>query len=190
MPRGSSSETLLSICSRSKVCPTTSSTDRLLWHMLGLSIGPWGRWECESFLAYCFPHHSVRTAHLQRLWASLCGQNKRVTQGGKQQSSDRCFRLTHSLTYCQIPHLVPSWRSLLADFDWLVLFCCSSDPTVFLLFTPRQRGSYLILYPNDFDCNPVAFWRKNTRSWQETKHHPPTGSRVTNSPGQNLSFYL
>lgn len=194
MPGGRRCETLLSICSRSKVCPTTRSTDRLLWHMLGPSIGPRGRWESESFLAYYFPHHSVREAHLRRLSASLCGQNKRVTQGGKQQSPDWYFRLTHSLTYCQIPHLVPFWCSLLADFDWLVLFrlafCCSSDPTDFLLFTSRQRGPYLILYPEEFDCNPVAFWRKNTRSWQKTKHHPPTGSRVTNSPGQNLSFYL
>lgn len=192
MPRGGRSETLLSICSRSKVCPTTRSTDRLLWHMLGPSIGLWGRWESESFPAYYFPHHSVREARLWRLWASLCGQNKRVTRGGKQQSPEWYFRLTHSLTCCQIPHLVPFWRSLLADFDWLVLFglLLFFSPAVFLLFTSRRRGSYLILYPNDSDCNPVAFWRKNTRSWQKTKHHPPTGSWVTNSPGQNLSFYL
>lgn len=129
MPRGRCSETLLSICSRSKVCPTTRSTDRLLWHMLGPSIGPWGRWESESFLARYIPHHTVREARLWRRWASLCGQNNGVTQGGKQQSPDWYFRLTRSLTSCQIPHVVPFWCSLLADFDWLVLFCFA-----FLLF--------------------------------------------------------
>lgn len=84
------------------------------------SIGPRGRWESESFPAYYFPHHSVREARLWRLWACLCGQNKRVTQGGKQQSLEWYFTLTRSLTCCQIPHLVPFWRLLLADFDWLV----------------------------------------------------------------------
>ncbi len=150
MPRGRRLETFLSICSRSKVCPTTRSTDRLLWHMLGPSIGPWGRWESESFLVYYFPHHSVREVRLWRLSASLCGQNKRVTQGGKQQSPDWYFRLTCSLTYCQIPHLVPFWCSLLADFDWLVLFCfafcCSSalPSSSFSLLGSRNHISYCI----------------------------------------------
>lgn len=156
MPWGKRSKTSLSICSRTKVCPTTKSTDRLLWHMLGPSIGPWGRWESESFPAYYFPHRSVRRARLLRLWASLCGQNKRVAHWGKQQSPEWCFRLTHSLTCCQIPHLVPFWCSLLADFDWLVLFCFAFSER-YRLFTSRQRGSYLILFPKGSDCNPVVF---------------------------------
>lgn len=32
--------------------------------------------------------------------------------------------------------------------------------------------------------------KKKTGSWQKTKHHLPTGSQVTNNPGQNLSSYL
>lgn len=125
MPRGRRSETPLSICSRSKVRPTTRSTDRLLWHMLGRSIGPWGRWESESLLAYYFPHHSVREARLWRLSACLCGQNKRVTHGGKQQSPDWYFRPTRSLTYCQIP---PPCSVLWLPHGWFwligfVLFC-------------------------------------------------------------------
>lgn len=139
MPWGKRSETPLSICSRSKVCPTTRSTDRLCWHMLGPSIGLWGRWESESFLAYYLPHHSVRRARLLRLWASLCGQNKRVAHGGKQQSPERCSRLTHSLTYCQIPLLVLLWCSLLADFDWLVLFCLSFSE-LYHLFDYQAAG--------------------------------------------------
>lgn len=54
MPQGRCSETRLSICSRSKVFPTTSSIDSVFWHMLDPSIVPLGRWESESFLAYCF----------------------------------------------------------------------------------------------------------------------------------------
>lgn len=148
MPRGRRSETLLSICSRSKVCPTTRSTDRLLWHMLGPSIGPWGRWETESFLAHYFPHHTVRKARPGRLFSSLCGQNNRVTQGGKQQSPDWYFGLTHSLTSCQISPVVPFWCPLSASF-WLigsVLFCLSSsfsELTIDHLFTSKQRGSCL-----------------------------------------------
>lgn len=145
MPRGGRSETPLSICSRSKVRPTTRSTDRLLWHMLGPSIGPWGRWESESLLAYYFPHHSVREARLGRLSACLCGQNKRVTHGGKQQSPDWYFRLTRSLTYCQIP---PPCSVLVAPF-WLILtdwFCFVSP---FVAPQIRQSSSRSLLSSGD-----------------------------------------
>lgn len=79
--------------------------------------------EGERARGFCFLHRSVRGAHLWGHWGSLCGQNKRVTQGEKQQSTEWYFTLTHSLTYCQILHLLLFCCSLLADFDWLVLFC-------------------------------------------------------------------
>lgn len=68
---------------------------------------------------------------------------------GKQQSPEWYFRLTQSLTCCQILHLFPFWCSLLADFHWLVLFCLAFSEQ-YHLFTARQEGSYLILFPKDF----------------------------------------
>lgn len=124
--------------------------------MLGPRLLDHGEGESLVF----FPHHSVRESRLRRLLASLCGQNKRVARGaGKQQSQHCYFRLTRSLTHCQItPPSVPD-APLSGWFltDWV---CCSSNPTVILLFSLLGgRISYLILYPKDFDCNPVAFWQ-------------------------------
>lgn len=76
----------------------------------------------RAFWLTIFPHHAVREARLRRPAASLCGQNNRVTRGGKQQSPDGYFRPTQSLTSCQSPRVVPSCRSLSAHFDRSVLF--------------------------------------------------------------------
>lgn len=179
MPQGRCSETRLSICSRSKVFPTTSSIDSVFWHMLGPSIVPLGRWETESFLAFCFSPRPVREASPLRLQASLCGQNKSYT-GGKPQTTQQYLRLTHSLPLCQILHSFPV---LIFPFGWLWAI-------YFVLLCLLYRDYISCCLPNTFDCNAVAFWRKNTRSWQKTKHHSRPGSWITNSPGQSLSFYL
>lgn len=70
----------------------------------------------------------------------------------------------------------PFWLILTDWFCFVLPFCCSSDPTIFRSFTSRQRGSYLKLYPKDFDCNPVAFWR--TKQQKLTEDKAPSTHRI------------
>lgn len=186
MPRGSRCETVLSICSGSKVCPTTRSTDRLLWLTSGPSIGPWGRWKSESFPACHFPHHSVREVRLPRLSGQFVWSKQESHTGGKTT-------ITRLVLHTD-PQLDPLSNSpprpvLMLPFGWFWLigfvfvlaFRGTSRPAGFISHIVSQRLLIVI---------PTLSEGKNTVSWQKTKHHPPTGSQVTNSPGQNLSFYL
>lgn len=150
MPRGSSSETLPSICSRSKVCPTTRSTDRLLWHMLGPSVGPRGRWESDSFLAYHFPHHSVREMLVSGDFRPVCVVKTRKSHEG-ENSNHYSGTLYWPIAWTAVKLFTLFCSdTLVDDFDWLVLFCVLLFFLLFLssclsfpLFTLQDSGYHI-----------------------------------------------
>lgn len=69
---------------------------------------------------------------------------------------------------------VPFWHILNDWFSLVFAFCCS----IFLLFTSRQRGSYLTLYAKDFDCNLVAFQRKKKTHQKLAEDRAPSTHRI------------
>lgn len=95
----------------------------LAWRTSDSSVRPRGRWEAESSV---FSSSLCQSFISRDLLASLCGQNNRgAHRGGAGTAITTKWYggLIRGVTSCQICLLVPFWRSLLADFDWLVLFC-------------------------------------------------------------------
>lgn len=124
-PRGSGPDRLHAICAGSKVCPTTRSTDRPLWRCVRRTHLS-DRGEGERLRAQCFPHHFVRVSSPEICWPVCVVKTIEAhTEGGGGAAITTKWYggLIRGVTSCQICLLVPFWRSLLADFDWLVLFC-------------------------------------------------------------------
>lgn len=136
----------------------------------GPSIGPRGRWELSSSLfssSLCQRGSSLETLG-PFVWSkqeSHTGGETAIT--GVVLYTDPEIDLLSNSPPCSM--LTPPFWLILTDW-FSFAFCC-----FFSLL--GERGSYLILYPNNFDSNPVAFWGKGTGSWQKMKHHPPAGSR-------------
>lgn len=134
-------------------------------------------WELSSFLFFLL-------ALSERLlpWDSrpVCVVKTRVTLEGNRKQHNNTWDWPIVCPYVKSSTLFPV---LIFPFGclWAIYF---------VLLCLLYRDYISCCLPNTFDCNPVAFWRKNTRSWQKTKHYSCPGSWITNSPGQSLSFYL
>lgn len=198
MPRGRRSETLLSICSRSKVCPTTRSTDRqaalAYAGPIYCTMGKVREWELSSLFfstSLCQRGSSPETLG-QFVWS----KQKSRTRGEKQQSPEWYFRLTHSLTYCQIPpHTLfhsdaPFWL-ILTDwfrFGWPFVVPSAPASSSFPLLGSGDHISYCI--PTTLIVIPLLSEGKTPEADRRQSTIHPQDPGETNSPGQNLSFYL
>lgn len=170
-PRASA-QTLLSICSRSKVYLATRSTDRVCWHIVGPSVGPWGRWKSEGFqLTICL----ITLSEGLISWdcGPVCVLKSREPHTGENSN--------HQSDISDWPI---AWPTVKSPF----LFCCDAPFWLILtdwfcfallfsklchLWTSRQLGSYLILFSKDSYCKPDKTPQSDRR--QSTIHPQDPG---------------
>lgn len=196
MPRGSCSETLLSLFVQDQ---RSVRQQEALTGCFGI---------CWAHLLDHGEGERLRASSLTTFYITLSGRLApgdffpvcvvKTTESHKGENSNhQTGTLDWPIAWPPVKFLLlfHSDAPFLLHFDWLVLFCFAFPllsqywlSTTFSL--PSSTDHVWKQYPKDFEHNPVTFQSQNSRSWRKTKCYPPTGSRVTNSPGQKLSFYL